>query len=70
MFIVEDKKEKAIWITEDPMNKKSGNWHFYDNDEDYAIDLQHFGLKYGKTFLTTINRIKKIYKERGESNES
>lgn len=70
MFIIEDKKNKAIWITDSPMNKKSGIWHFYDNDSDYISDLSHFKEKYGTTFLSNIDRIKRIYKERGIQNES
>ena len=38
MFIITNKKELSIWTTETPFNKKSGIWHFYDNEDDYNFD--------------------------------
>lgn len=62
MFIVTNKKEKAIWLTEDPFDKRSGVWHFYDNDEDYQYDLDLFKSKYSSKFLMTLAKLTKIVK--------
>lgn len=67
MFIVTHKPEYSIWITETPFNRKSGVWHFYDNEEDYLSDLSIYKLLYGSKFLIPLKRIEKMYKERGES---
>lgn len=69
MFIITDKKEKAIWITDTPFNKKSGVWHFYDEDWEYEFDLENFKDKYGSKFMMTIKKVQKMYKERGMAND-
>ena len=65
MFIITNKKELAIWTTETPFNKKSGIWHFYDNEDDYNFDLEYFTDKYGKKFLLTLSKVMNLYKKRG-----
>lgn len=64
MFIITHKPELSIWITETPFQKKSGTWHFYDNEEEYFIDLNNFKAKYGSKFLFTLKKIKEMYKDR------
>lgn len=68
MFIITHKKELSIWLTETPFNKKSGIWHFYNSLEEYEDDLAYFIDKYSKKFLFTLDKIQKMYKDRGETN--
>lgn len=67
MFIITNKKELAIWLTEKPFDKKSGVWHFYQDEFEYNYDLELFIEKYSKHFMFTLSKIKKLYKDRGET---
>lgn len=67
MFIITHKKELSIWTTETPFQKKSGIWHFYDSIEEYEDDLAYFIDKYSNKFMFTLDKIMKLYKDRGET---
>lgn len=64
MFVVTNKPELAIWITPNPYNKKSGEWHFYNNEEEYKIDLGHFTHKYKSKSLITLKKVVEMYNSR------
>ena len=65
-MIVTDKRNLAIWITDTPFKKKSGVWSFYDTKEEYEWDLDAFKQKYGSKLVVSLEKIKKLYKEKGE----
>ena len=62
MFIVTHKPELAIWITDNPLDKKSGVWNFYDNVDEYNIDLDFFKNKYGSKLMMTLKSLEKNVK--------
>lgn len=64
MYIIYSKLEQAIWVTETPLDKKSGVWHFYDSDEEFEDEFNRLVDKYKGCKVYTLRYWERTHKAR------
>lgn len=69
MYIIYSKLENAIWTTDDPYDKKSGLWHFYDNEDDFEYEFDRLTKKYKGAHIYTLRYWERTVKARGDKDE-
>lgn len=69
MYIVTHLPELSIWVTDNPFDKRSGTWMFYDEREYYEDELFSLKKKYGTKRLYTLKKIEQLYKNRNVDKE-